>query len=336
MRADTLVVMEAPRSDRTRRPRARVPIATVGTHAMLLGSLCLHPSVLAAGGPARPVRGTSCDVFPANNVWHTDVSSLPLHPQGAQWLASMEASTTKLHPDFGPPDYGIPFNVVTNATPKVDVKFRYARESDRQRYPLTKRTPIEGGSDRHALMVNRDTCTLYELFAVRWRGGHPTAGSGAIFKLGSNALRPDGYTSADAAGLPILAGLLRYDEVESGFIDHAIRFTAELTRDEHLWPARHDAGSANDGYPPMGARFRLVDDYDISDYSRKAQVILQAMKTYGMILADNGSNWYFQGAVDDRWRNSLLDQLKQVPASAFEAVDVSACSMDPDSAASVC
>ena len=216
---------------------------------------------MAAGGPARPVPGTSCDVFPANNVWHTDVSSLPVHPQGAEWLDSMEAGTTELHPDFGPPDYGIPYNVVTNATPKVDVKFRYARESDRRRYPLTKRTPIEGGSDRHALMVNRDTCTLYELFAVRWKGGHPTAGSGAVFKLGSNELRPDGYTSADAAGLPILAGLLRYDEVESGFVDHAIRFTAELTRDEHVWPARHDAGSANDSYPADGrsiqARRRL-------------------------------------------------------------------------------
>lgn len=323
-------------SDRTGRPASRAPIATAGTLAILLGSLCLHASALAAGGSARPVPGTSCDVFPADNIWHTDVSSLPLHPQGAEWLASMEASTTMLHPDFGPPDYGIPFNVVTNATRRVDVKFRYARESDRQRYPLTKRTPIEGGSDRHALMVNRDTCTLYELFAVRWGGGHPTAGSGAIFKLGSNGLRPDGYTSADAAGLPIFAGLLRHDEVESGLIDHAIRFTAELTSDEHVWPARHDAGFPDEGYPPMGARFRLDDDYPISGYSPRAQVILQAMKTYGMILADNGSNWYFQGTVDDRWRNSLLDQLKQVPASAFEAVDASACSTDPDSAASVC
>ena len=329
-------MMDVAWSDPPRWPVGRRLVATLGSLALLLGSLCLDEGALAAGGPARPVPGTSCDVFPANNVWHTDVSGLPRHPEEAQWLDSMGAGTTELHPDFGPPDYGIPYDVVTNATPKVDVKFRYARESDRQRYPLTKRTPIEGGSDRHALMVNRDTCTLYELFAVRWRGGHPTAGSGAIFKLGSNALRPDGYTSADAAGLPIFAGLLRYDEVESGVIDHAVRFTAELTRDEHVWPARHDAGSPNGSYPPMGARFRLDGDYDISDYSPKAQVILQAMKTYGMILADNGSNWYFQGTVDDRWRNSLLDQLKRVPASAFEAVDVSTCSVDPDTAASAC
>lgn len=329
-------MMDAARTDRLRRPAGRRLVAIASSLALVLGALSLRPGALAAGGPARPVPGTSCDVFPTNNVWHTDVSSLPLHPQGGEWLDSMEAGTTELHPDFGPPDYGIPYNVVTNATPKVDVKFRYARESDRQRYPLTKRTPIEGGSDRHALMVNRKTCTLYELFAVRWRGGHPTAGSGAIFKLGSNELRPDGYTSADAAGLPIFAGLLRYDEVESGFIDHAIRFTAELTRDEHVWPARHDAGSANDSYPPMGARFRLKGDYDISGYTPNAQVVLQAMKTYGMILADNGSNWYFQGTVDDRWRNSLLDQLKRVPASAFEAVDASACSVEQDSGASAC
>lgn len=329
-------MMDAARTDRLRRPAGRRLVAIASSLALVLGALSLRPGALAAGGPARPVPGTSCDVFPTNNVWHTDVSSLPLDPQGGEWLDSMEAGTTELHPDFGPPDYGIPYNVVTNATPKVDVKFRYARESDRQRYPLTKRTPIEGGSDRHALMVNRKTCTLYELFAVRWRGGHPTAGSGAIFKLGSNELRPDGYTSADAAGLPIFAGLLRYDEVESGFIDHAIRFTAELTRDEHVWPARHDAGSANDSYPPMGARFRLKGDYDISGYTPNAQVVLQAMKTYGMILADNGSNWYFQGTVDDRWRNSLLDQLKRVPASAFEAVDASACSVEQDSGASAC
>ena len=322
-------------TDRPRRPAGRRLVAIAGSLALVVGALSL-PGALAAGGPAQPIPGTSCDVFPANNVWHTDVSNLPLHPQGAEWLHSMEAGTTELHPDFGPPDYGIPYNVVTNGTPKVDVKFRYARESDRRRYPLTKRTPIEGGSDRHALIVNRDTCTLYELFAVRWKGGHPAAGSGAIFKLGSNGLRPDGYTSADAAGLPILAGLLRYDEVESGFVDHAIRFTAALTRDEHVWPARHDAGSPNDSYPPMGARFRLDGDYDISGYTPNAQVILQAMKTYGMILADNGSNWYFQGTVDDRWRNSLLDQLKEVPASAFEAIDQSACSLDPDSAASAC
>ena len=329
-------MMDAAWTDQPRRPAGRRLVAIAGSLALVLAALSLPPGARAAGGPARPVPGTSCDVFPANNVWHTDVSSLPLHPQGAEWLDSMQAGTTELHPDFGPPDYGIPYNVVTNATPKVDVKFRYARESDRRRYPLTKRTPIEGGSDRHALMVNRDSCTLYELFAVRWKGGHPTAGSGAIFKLGSNELRPDGYTSADAAGLPILAGLLRYDEVESGFVDHAIRFTAELTRDEHVWPARHHAGSPNDSYPPMGARFRLDGDYDISGYSPNAQVILQAMKTYGMILADNGSNWYFQGTVDDRWRNSLLDQLKEVPASAFEAIDESSCSLDSDSAASAC
>jgi hypothetical protein len=290
----------------------------------------------ASGWPALAVPGTACPLLPGDNVWHTDVSALPVDPDGDTWLESMNAASTELHPDFGPPSYGIPFGVVGDRTRRVDVAFRYARESDRKRYPLTKHTRIEGESDRHAIIVDKSSCTLYELFSVRWNGGHPTADSGAIFQLGSNALRPDGYTSADAAGLPILPGLLRYDEVKAGEIDHAIRFTADSTQDRHVWPARHDAGLANEAYPPMGARFRLRADFDISGYGASAQVVLRAMKTYGLILADNGSNWYFQGTVDDRWTNGLLDQLKQVPASAFEAVDTSSCGVSPDSAQSSC
>jgi hypothetical protein len=335
MGADTVSTME-----RSHRRRGRPTVALVVGVGLLLGSLGAGGGA-HAGGPARPrsrrpAPGTSCQVLPADNIWHTDISSLPVDPNSDAWLASMQASTTELHPDFGPPDYGIPFTVVADSTPKVDVKFRYAHESDRKRYPLTKRTPIEGGSDRHAIMIDKDRCTLYELYAVRYGRGHPTAGSGAIFKLGSNALRPDGFTSADAAGLPIFPGLIRYDEVKAGLIDHAIRFTADLTRDEHLWPARHDAGSSNPNYPPMGARFRLKADYDISGYSPSAQVILLAMKTYGLMLADNGSNWFFQGTVDKRWTNGLLDQLKQIPASAFEAVDESGCRVALDSAQSSC
>jgi hypothetical protein len=294
------------------------------------------PASGRADGSARPVPRTTCDVFPADSVWHTDVSALPVHEDSGRWLATMGASSTNLHPDFGPPNHGIPFHVVDRETSTVAVRFRYAHESDRRRYPLTRRTPIEGGSDRHAVMINKDTCTLYELFAVRWNDGRPRAGSGAIFRLDSNALRPDGHTSADAAGLPILAGLVRFGEVKAGFIDHAIRFTAAHTRDAHLWPARHDAGSPNSAYPPMGARFRLKSSFAIEPFSPRAQVILQAMKTYGLILADNGSNWFFQGTVDDRWRNGLLDELKQVPASAFEAVDASGCQVGPDSAESSC
>jgi hypothetical protein len=184
--------------------------------------------------------------------------------------------------------------------------------------------------------VNRDSCKLYELFAFDWNHGRPRAGSGAVWDLGSNALRTDGWTSADAAGLPILPGLVRYDEVKAGAIRHAIRFTAELTQDEHLWPARHDAGSSEPSYPPMGARFRLRSDYEISGYGARARVVLRAMQRYGLILADNGSNWYFQGTRDGRWRNKLLDELKQVLASEFEAVDVSGCQIDPDSGQADC
>jgi len=290
----------------------------------------------ATGRHARAIPGTSCDVFPQDSIWNTDISGLPVHDMNDEWLDSMEAETTDLHPDFGPPDYGIPFDVVGANAPRREVKFLYAGQSDRKRYPITKSTPIEGGSDRHALIVDRSRCALYELFRVRWKGIKVSAGSGAIFPLDSNALRPNGWTSADAAGLPILPGLLRFDEIEAGEIEHAIRVTADVTSEDWLWPARHEAGVDVAGAPPMGARFRLQDDYDISGFSTRAQVVLQAMKTYGLILADNGSNWYVTGTRDARWTNGLLDQLKQVPAARFEAVDTSACMIDPDSAAADC
>jgi hypothetical protein len=174
---------------------------------------------------------------------------------------------------------------------------------------------------------------LYELYAADWNGGQPTAGSGAVFDLGSNALRPDGWTSADAAGLSILAGLVRYDEVQAGLIKHAIRVTAGQTDASHLWPARHDAGSpSGQALPPMGARFRLRASFDISGFSQQAQVILTAMKRYGLFVADNGSDWFFSGTMDERWTDGLLDELKSVPASQFEAVDESMLMIDPDSA----
>jgi len=289
-----------------------------------------------AGGAAAPVPGSRCTLFPTNDIWNTRVDGLPVHAKSDVWLASMQAASTNLHPDFGPPNYGLPFDVVSNKHRKVRIDFRYADESDNVRYPFGPKTPIESGSDHHALILNKSTCTLYELFDAAWNHGNPTAGSGAVWDLSSNALRPDGWTSADAAGLPILPGLVRYDEVKAGAIRHAIRFTAELTRDAHLWPARHDAGSANKRYPPMGARFRLKASFDLSGFSPKARVILRAMKRYGLILADNGSNWFFQGTRDSSWTNRLLDQLKSVPASAFEAVDVSSCRVDPDSGEAGC
>lgn len=283
-----------------------------------------------------PVPGSRCDVFPANNVWNTRIDSLPVNPMSDRWLRSADAPTTNLHPDFGPPSYGIPFDVVGRAHPKVPIDFLYANESDPGPYPFDARTPIEGGSDRHALTVQRGTCTLYELYDARWNGGNPTAGSGAIFDLGSNRLRHDSWTSADAAGLPILPGLVRWDEVADGKIAHAIRFTVDCTKDAHIWPARHDAGVNDPDCPPMGARFRLKSDFDLTSFSHKARVILRAMQRYGMFVADNGSNWYFQGTVDDHWKNALLDELKSVPASAFEAVDESTCMVKPNSARAAC
>ncbi|MGZ8583134.1 MAG: hypothetical protein ACXWXG_07405 [Actinomycetota bacterium] len=277
--------------------------------------------------------GTACEVFPADNVWRLDVSALPKHPKNKVWKRSSDAGSTDLHPDFGPPNYGIPYDVVVSSHDDVSVDFQYASESDDGPYPFGPDITVEGGSDRHALMVDEDTCMLYELFNARWNSGSPAAGSGAIFDLDSNDLRPAGWTSADAAGLPIFPGLVRWDEVQAGEIDHAIRFTVACTTRGYVWPARHQAGVSDRRCPPMGARFRLKQGFDVSGFTPNARVVLIAMQRYGMIVADNGSDWYFQGTVDDGWTNGLLDQLKQVPAGAFVAVDARGCRVSKDSAA---
>ena len=282
------------------------------------------------------VAGTSCRVFPRHNVWHLNVSHLPVHAKNRMWKRAMHAGTTNLHPDFGPPSYGIPYVTVGADHPKVAVGFTYASESDPGPYPFGPNTPIEGGSDRHAIMIDRSDCTLYELYAARWNGGDPKAGSGAVFHLegpNANRLRPAGWTSADAAGLPIFAGLLRYDEVQAGLVDHAIRVTAGCTHDAYIWPARHEAGTSDRRCPPMGARFRLRASFDVSRFGAKVRVVLKAMKRYGLIVADNGSDWYFQGTVDPRWTYRFVDQLKRIPASAFVAVDEHACRVSRGSAA---
>jgi hypothetical protein len=273
-------------------------------------------------------------MFPANNVWNAEISALPVHPRSAQWLASASAASERLHPDFGAYPYGYPLAIVDRATPRTVVSFYYPDESDPGPYPLTDSTPIEPASDRHAFMLDRESCVLYELFDVSWNGGQPTAGSGAIFDLGSNALRPAGWTSADAAGLPIVPGIVRYEEVAAGEIRHAVRFTVRRTDRSYLWPARHQAGAASDpNLPPMGARFRLKASYDLTRHLPQTQVILRAMQRYGLILADNGSDWFFQGTSDARWSDALLSDLKKVPASAFEAVDGGTLMFDQDSAA---
>ena len=298
----------------------------------LIGVIALVMGSLPGSADAAPVPGTTCGVFPADNVWNMDVSALPVHPKSKTWKKAVHAATTLLHPDFGPPGYGIPFDVVDSTHPSVGMSFTYADESDPGPYPFGPDVHIEGGSDRHAVMIDLDTCTLYELYAARWNGGSPTAGSGAVFDLASDSLRPNGWTSADAAGLPIFAGLVRYDEVQSGFIGHAIRFTVGCTQNSHLWPARHDAGLSDLRCPPMGARFRLKAGFDESRFGAPAKVVLEAMKHYGLIVADNGSDWFFQGTVDPRWTNGLLDQLKRVPANAFVAVRESRCKVAPNSA----
>jgi hypothetical protein len=307
-------------------------------------ALLLGVGVLPADAASHRLPGTSCSAFPADNWWHADISRLPVDRHSAQWLSHMSA-TRKLHPDFGPSygaqpaPYGIPITYVAGSHAKVAVSFTYASESDRVSYPLGSDTKIEGGSaadgDRHAIIVDKSACRLYELWNVRrTSSGRWTAGSGATWSLTSDALRHAGWTSADAAGLPILPGLLRYGEVESGTVDHAIRFTTDVTRKAFVWPARHQAGSTTStAYPPMGARFRLKASYRISSSLRPdTQTVLRAMRHYGLVLADNGSPWFFQGDADSRWPAALLDQLKRVPASAFEAVDTSTLMASRDSA----
>jgi hypothetical protein len=251
-----------------------------------------------------------------------------------------------LHPDFGsgvwPPGssspIGIPFIEVPGDQPMVSVDFIYwPEESDPGPYPIPADTPIEGGpdsdGDRHVLVLQRDACILYEMFyAFPEPGGSWTAANGAVFDLNSHALRPDGWTSADAAGLPILPGLVRYAEVAGGAIRHALRFTAPETKADHIWPARHDASDlTGPAYPPLGLRLRLRADYDLSGFSPPVKVILQALKTYGMILADNGSPWYISGAPDEGWDNDVLHELDDVLGSDFEVVDASGLMIDPDS-----
>lgn len=278
------------------------------------------------------LAGTKCQIFPVDNVWHADISALPVSRYSAAWLKSMSAATKKLHPDFGPSygeqplPYGIPITIAPAKTARVAVRFDYADESDRIKYPLTAKTLIEGGpaveGDRHAIIVTADTCELFETYDTWKTKSGWVAGSGSHWSLKSNALRPAGWTSADAAGLPILPGLLRWAEVKAGSVNHAIRVTTNKTAAVYVWPARHQAGKGSMAVnPPMGARFRLKANFNISRYSAPVQTILRAMKTYGLILADNGSPWFFQGDTDKGWPEAVISELKKIPASAFEAVD---------------
>jgi len=271
--------------------------------------------------PALP-EAPACSIFPASNVWNRRVDRLPVAANSATLVRAI-GSVARLHPDFGSyPGYGIPYNVATAATPRVPVAFDYADESDRGPYPIPANPKVEAGSDRHILVVDADACQLWELWNARPDGhGGWLAGSGATWDLASNALRPAGWTSADAAGLPILPGLVRYDEVAAGAVTHAIRFTAPVTRRAYLYPARHFAAdSRSSSLPPMGLRVRLKASYNVASLPPQARVIAVAMQRYGMILADNGSSWFFQGASDARWDDNQLNALKRIPGSAFEVV----------------
>lgn len=295
---------------------AVVKLAAIGLLALLAGASAPSPTI---GG---------CPLFPANNAWNQRVDTLPVAADSATIIASIGVDTG-VHADFGSglwdgSKIGIPYVVVHGkTTPKSRVTFEYADESDKGPYPIPANVPIEGGSDRHALIVDRDSCKLYELYALQKSGGKWTAGSGAIWSLRSNALRPATWTSADAAGLPILPGLARWDgDAATGRINHALRFTVQRTRNTFIYPARHEASSSSDpSLPPMGLRVRLKAGVDISKLPPQARIVAQAMKTYGMIVADNGSNWYVSGAPSPRWSNDQLHALGALHGSDFEVVD---------------
>ena len=303
-------------------------------HFALLCSLLFMPVAFAGatyqvalpivfGRPPLPIIG-GCEVFPSDNAWNQDISQLPVDPRSNAYIASISADGDRfLHPDFGSnPSYGIPYLVVPASQPLVPINFlAYGDESDPGPYPIPANAPVEAGSDRHVLVVRQGECKLYELYHAQYSGPGWNADSGAVWNLRTNALRPAGWTSADAAGLPILPGLARYDEVQTGEIRHALRFTVWRSQRGAILPATHQAGATNDpNYPPMGLRLRLKSSYNISGFTGHARVILEALRTYGMIVADNGTSWYMSGATDARWNDNDLDQLKSVPGSAFEAV----------------
>ena len=305
-----------------------------------LSGLMIISLVFIANASASPTIA-GCPVFTDDNIWNIPVDSLPVDTNSQGYITTIGASKG-LHADFGSGLWdggpiGIPYITVSGSQTKAGVVFDYADESDPGPYPIPPGAPIEGGAqstgDRHVLVVDKDHCILYELYsAYPQPNGTWRAGSGAIFNLGSNTLRPSTWTSADAAGLPILPGLVRFDEVASGEIKHALRFTVPQTRKSFIWPARHYASSlTGQQYPPMGQRFRLKASFDISGFSRDTRIILTALKKYGMILADNGSSWYISGAPDPGWNNDVLHELGRVTGSAFEAIDESALMVDPNS-----
>jgi hypothetical protein len=288
-------------------------------------------AIACTGGSAHALRLPSakrCPVFPKTNPWNRRVDRLPVAQNSNAVIASIGVNTG-LHADFGSglwegSPIGIPFDVVSRKTPRSRLTFEYSDESDHLGYPIPKHVHIEGGSDHHALLLDKTACRLYELGGLEKQNGLWHAWAGATWSLRSNRVRPAGWTSADAAGLPIFPGLARYDEVKRGVIDHALRFTVQRTRRAYIYPARHFASSLTDpSVPPMGLRVRLKASFEVSRYPRQARIVLIALKRYGMIVADNGANWYITGAPNKGWSNDQLHSLGQVKGSNFEVVDTS-------------
>lgn len=312
-------------------PQKRISITRYMPVLLTIMLMVVIPKALATAN----IEG--CSVFPSDNIWNVPVDTLPVDTNSSLYVDTI-GKNTGLHPDFGTvwegKPIGIPYNIVSGSQPKVNVIFDYADESDKGPYPIPAHPLIEAGDDHHILILDKDNCILYELYATyQQNNGNWHAGSGAIFNLKSNTLRPSGWTSADAAGLPILPGLVRYNEVTSGEIPHAIRFTAPNTQKLFVWPARHYASNLTAiKYPPMGQRFRLKAGVDISRFSPGVQVILRAMKKYGIILADNGSSWFISGVPDQRWDDDILvNELQQIKGSDFEAVNTSSLMVNADS-----
>jgi hypothetical protein len=319
-----------------------LPVTSLLVLSLFFASWLQHAGYANAGAASPSATLGGCPLFPSDNIWNYDISNMPVDAHSASYIASI-GLTSHLHPDFGAGLYnggpiGFPYIVVPGSQLDIPVSFDYASESDPGPYPIPANAPIEGGAqssgDRHVLVVDSGTCKLYEMYAsYPQQNGSWHAGSGAVWNLNSDALRPATWTSADAAGLPILPGLVNYDEVASGAITHALRFTVSQTQDTFLWPARHEASSSSDAsLPPMGLRLRLKASIDISSFSRTNQVILTALKHYGMFVADNGSSWYLSGTSDNRWNNDDLHALSAIPGSDFEAVDESALQSSPNSA----
>jgi hypothetical protein len=321
----------------------RSPRALSLPRGVLLAVVCIAVVLAAAVAPAlaarskatgaRPHRARAgleygCPILPADDALNQEIATAPVNPNSANYIASIGV-TAHLHPDFGTnPSYGIPYTVVGPEQPKVPIRLTtYRAESDPGPYPVPRNAPIEGGGrhgrgDKHVLVMQEGACMLYEMYKARRTRTGWSAVSGAVFNLRSTALRPEGWTSADAAGLPIFPLLVRYPDVSAGAIDHALRVTVPQTQRGYIHPATHFASSSTDpNLPPMGLRLRLKASFSLAGFSGESLAILQALKRYGLIVADNGSPWFITGAPDPRWNDENLEQLKQVPGSEFEAVE---------------